>query len=59
MPDKQVNVKNMDILGLKRKCTNCEKRKIVNAFWADSGVKLCKECSHIPDLAFMLSVRTP
>jgi hypothetical protein len=45
------------ILGLRRTCTCCRRRRKVNAFWPDTGARLCTECSHAPDVAFKYSLR--
>jgi hypothetical protein len=46
-----------EVLGKRRRCTRCRRIRVVNAWWPDTRVALCKECSHVPNVAYNYSVR--
>ena len=47
----------MRMVGLRRKCSRCERRRKVAAWWDDSGKVFCRGCSLTPDIAFTYSIR--
>ena len=46
------------MLGLRRKCSRCRRRRKVAAYWDDTGKGLCQECVNTPDVAFNYSLRS-
>lgn len=45
------------MIGKRRTCSRCRKRRKVLTFWEDTGKKLCRECALTPDVAFFYSIR--
>jgi hypothetical protein len=45
------------LLGKRRTCTRCRRRRKMIAVWTVRGPMLCGECAHTPDVAFAYSLR--
>ena len=48
---------SIDLVGLRRTCSRCRKRRRVCAHWQDSKKVLCKTCAIATDVAFNYSLR--
>lgn len=46
------------MVGLRRTCSRCRKRRRVNVYWSDTGAVLCRPCSREDGVAFAYSVRS-
>jgi hypothetical protein len=45
------------VLGKRRLCSRCKRRRKVCAVWQDTGYMLCRPCALIPGMAFEASLR--
>ena len=45
------------MLGKRRTCSRCHKRRKIITFWEDTGAKLCRECALTDGVAFAYSLR--
>jgi hypothetical protein len=45
------------MLGKRRTCSHCKKRRKIITFWEDTRVKLCRECALSESVAFFYSIR--
>jgi hypothetical protein len=43
------------VLGKRRQCSSCKRRRRVSAWWQDTDKVLCRECA--PEKAFQYSLR--
>ncbi|KKK66822.1 hypothetical protein LCGC14_2960260 [marine sediment metagenome] len=45
------------MIGLRRTCSHCKKRRLVVTFWPDTGKRICRECGRTDGVAFAYSLR--
>ena len=48
---------SIDLVGLRRPCSRCGKRRRVSAHWQDTNTVLCEPCALTDGVAFNYSLR--